>query len=64
MSQPYFKVTLTDAYIVDYRDTGDGINGAAPGDEHERISLTYYKIALTTEPVSKTIAEDYWYAVN
>jgi len=45
---------------VDYRDTGDGINGTAAGDERERISLTYQHIELT-DLDSNTMAEDSWF---
>lgn len=57
-THPYFKITLTDAHIVDYRDAGDGINGTAPGDEHERISLTYRTITLTD--ANGRSVEDMW----
>lgn len=59
-AQPYFEIMLTNAAIVDYRDTGDGINGAAPHDERERISLTYQKIDIT-DLDSHTMAEDLWF---
>jgi type VI secretion system secreted protein Hcp len=59
----YFKIVLTSAIVVDYRDAGDGINGTAPGDEHERISLTYQRIDLT-DPESNTTAEDFWFTAD
>jgi len=60
-ARPYFKIALSDAAVVDYRDTGDGINGAAPRDQRERISLTYGRIELTDlESIPNTMAEDRW----
>jgi type VI secretion system secreted protein Hcp len=58
-THPYFRITLTNAIVVDYKDAGDGINGAATGDERERISLTYQRIELTDLDTS-TVAEDVW----
>jgi type VI secretion system secreted protein Hcp len=58
-THPYFRITLTNAIVVDYKDAGDGINGAATGDERERISLTYQRIELTDLGTS-TVAEDAW----
>lgn len=55
----YFKIALHNAHIVDYKDAGDGINGTAPGDERERISLTYERIELTDLDTG-TVADDYW----
>ena len=57
----YFKITLTNANIVDYKDAGDGINGTGMGEERERISMTYQRIELTDLESSKT-AEDAWTA--
>jgi len=56
----YFKIVLTKAIVVDYRNAGDGINGSAPGDEHERVSMTYQTITLT-DPESNTSWEDSWF---
>lgn len=55
----YYKITLTNASIVEVKDSGDGVNGTVPGDEHERISLSYQKIELT-DLDSGTTAEDDW----
>jgi len=55
----YFKIDLTNARIVEYKDAGDGVNGTAQGDERERISLTYQRIDLT-DIDSNTAAEDFW----
>jgi len=55
----YFRIVLTNAAVVDYKDTGDGINDPANGDERERISLTYQRIELT-DLDSNTTAEDDW----
>ena len=55
----YFKIALTNATIVDYKDAGDGVNGTAAGDERERISMTYQKIELTDLDSNKT-AQDDW----
>ena len=58
----YFEIVLSDAVIVDYRDTGDGINGTAPRDEREHISLTYQRIQLTDlDSIPNTMADDFWY---
>ena len=58
-THPYFRITLTNAIVVDYKDAGDAINGAATGDERERISLTYQRIELTDLDTS-TVEEDAW----
>ena len=55
----YFKIELTNANIVTYKDAGDGINGEAQGDQRERISLTYQRIELT-DLDSKMTAVDDW----
>jgi type VI secretion system Hcp family effector len=55
----YFRITLTNAAIVEIKDSGDGVNGAAQGDERERISLTYQKIVLT-DLDSNTSSSDDW----
>jgi type VI secretion system secreted protein Hcp len=58
-ARAYFKVALTNAHIVEYKDAGDGINGDALGDERERISLAYQRIELT-DLDSNGIASDDW----
>lgn len=58
-SHAYYKVVLTNATIVDLRDSGDGANGAAQGDERERISFVFQKIELT-DLDSGTVAQDDW----
>jgi type VI secretion system secreted protein Hcp len=55
----YFRITLTNAAIVDYKDAGDGSNGTAAGDERERISFTYQRIELI-DLDSNSSAEDDW----
>jgi type VI secretion system secreted protein Hcp len=57
--QAYFKIALTNATIVEIRDSGNGANGTAPGDERERISFSYQKIELT-DLNSNTTAVDDW----
>lgn len=57
----YFRITLTNAAIVDYRNAGDGSNGTAPGDEREHISLTYQRLELT-DLDSNSTAQDAWSA--
>ena len=57
----YFRITLTNAAIVDYRNAGDGSNGTVPGDERERISFTYQRIELT-DLDSNSTAQDSWSA--
>jgi type VI secretion system secreted protein Hcp len=57
--RPYFKIVLTNATIVEVRDSGNGVNGAAQGDERERISFSYQKIELT-DLDSNTTAIDDW----
>jgi type VI secretion system secreted protein Hcp len=57
----YFRVILTNANIVDYKDAGDGLSGDARADERERISLTYEKIEMT-DLDSSTTASDEWAA--
>jgi type VI secretion system secreted protein Hcp len=58
-TRAYFKIVLTNAVIVVYKDAGDGVNGDAHGDEHERISFTYQRIALS-DLESNTTALDNW----
>ena len=55
----YYKITLTNATIVSIKDSGDGVNGTAQGDERERISFAYQKIVLT-DLDSNTSAVDDW----
>ncbi len=57
--RPYYKITLTNATIVAIKDSGDGVNGTAQGDERERISFAYQKIVLT-DLDSNTSAVDDW----
>jgi type VI protein secretion system component Hcp len=49
--------------VVKIKDSGDGVNGAAQGDERERISFTYQKIELT-DLDSNTYAFDDWAISN
>jgi type VI secretion system secreted protein Hcp len=58
-TRAYFKIALTNAAIVEIKDNGNGVNGAAQGDERERISFTYQKIELT-DLDSNTSAIDDW----
>jgi len=58
-SRAYYKITLTNATIVEIKDSGDGVNGAAQGDEHERISFAYQKIELTDLDSSTTAVDDW-----
>jgi len=46
-TRAYYKIVLTNATIVEIKDSGDGVNGTAQGDERERISFAYQKIELT-----------------
>lgn len=55
----YFKIALTNAHIVDYKDAGDGVNGTAPRDERESISLTYQRIELTDLDSNGTATDDW-----
>jgi len=55
----YYKITLTNATVVEIRDSGDGVNGTAQRDERERISFSYQKITLTNLD-SGTSASDDW----
>jgi type VI secretion system secreted protein Hcp len=57
--EAYFKVSLTDAVVVDYRDAGDGADGDVPGDERERVSFTYQKIELTDLSSDTSFADDW-----
>jgi type VI secretion system secreted protein Hcp len=58
-ARAYYKIALTNATIVEVKDSGDGVNGAAEGDERERISFVYQKIELT-DLESNTAAVDDW----
>jgi type VI secretion system secreted protein Hcp len=62
-TRAYFKITLTNAIIVEIKDTGDGVNGVALGDERERISFSYQKIELTDLDSNTTAADD-WTALQ
>jgi len=59
----YYKIVLTNANIVEIKDSGDGVNGAAQGDERERISFVYAKIELT-DLDSNTTAIDDWVSIQ
>jgi type VI protein secretion system component Hcp len=54
---------LTNASVVQIKDSGDGVNGTAQGDERERISFTYQKIELT-DLDSNTTATDDWLSLG
>jgi type VI secretion system secreted protein Hcp len=58
-ARAYFKIALTNATVVEIKDSGNGVNGAAQGDERERISFSYQKIELT-DLDSNTTAVDDW----
>jgi type VI secretion system secreted protein Hcp len=55
----YFKITLTNAAIVDYKDAGNGATGTALGDDRETIKFTYQKIAIE-DLDTNTSATDDW----
>jgi type VI secretion system secreted protein Hcp len=55
----YYKIVLTNASIVEIKDSGDGVNGSAQGDERERISFAYQKIELTDLDSSVTAIDDW-----
>jgi type VI secretion system secreted protein Hcp len=57
--QTYFRIVLTNATVVEIKDSGNGVNGSAQGDERERISFSYQKIELT-DLNSNTSAVDDW----
>jgi type VI secretion system secreted protein Hcp len=61
--RPYFQITLTNAVIVEYKNSGDGVNGDTHSDEHERISFTYQKIALTDLDSGMSATDD-WNAIE
>lgn len=58
-TKAYFKIVLTNARIVEYKDAGDGVNGDTHGDERERIAFTYQKIELTDLDSGTTAADDW-----
>jgi type VI secretion system secreted protein Hcp len=62
-TRAYFKIALTNATIVELKDSGDGVNGAAQGDERERISFSYQKIELTDFDSNITAVDD-WTALQ
>lgn len=53
----YCRITLTNANIVDYKDTAMASTAIRPADERERISLAYQRIELT-DLDTNTSAED------
>jgi len=59
ITRAYYKIVLTNAYIVEVKDSGDGVNGTAPGDERERVSFAYEKIQLT-DLATGTAVTDNW----
>jgi len=59
----YYRITLTNATIVELKDSGDGVNGAAQRDEREHISFAYQKIELT-DLDSNTAAIDDWATID
>jgi len=58
-ARPYFKFALTNATVVEIKDSGNGVNGTSQGDERERISFSYQRIELT-DLNSNTTAIDDW----
>jgi type VI secretion system Hcp family effector len=59
VTRAYYKIALTNATIVEIKDSGDGANGAAHGHEHEHVSFVYQRIELT-DLDSNTVALDDW----
>lgn len=57
--RPYFKFVLTNATVVEVKDSGNGLNGSSQSDERERIAFSYQKIELT-DLNSNTTAIDDW----
>lgn len=55
----YFKFALTNATIVEIKDSGNGVNGTGQGDERERISFSYQKIELTDLNSNSTAVDDW-----
>jgi len=62
-TRAYFKIVLTNAAIVEYKDSGDGLNGDAAGDERERISMVYQRIEMTDLDTNTTTVDD-WSSVT
>lgn len=63
VSHAYFRIKLTNASIVEYKDAGDGVNGDVPGDEHEVISFTYQKLEMTDLDGGITTIDE-WFAAG
>jgi type VI secretion system secreted protein Hcp len=61
--RPYFKIALTNASVVEIKDSGNGVNGTEQTDERERISFSYQKIEWT-DLTSNTTATDDWTSPN
>lgn len=59
LTRAYYRIALTNASIVEVKDSGDGVNGAAHGDEREHISFVYQKIELTDLESNTTAADDW-----
>jgi type VI secretion system secreted protein Hcp len=55
----YFKITLTNAAIVEYKDNGNGVNGTAVGDDRESIQLTYQKIDIEDLDTNTSAVDDW-----
>lgn len=55
----YYRITLTNASVVQVKDSGDGVNGSAPGDELERISFTYQKIEVQDLDSNTAVVDDW-----
>ena len=55
----YYRITLTNASVVQVKDSGDGVNGSAPGDELERVSFTYQKIELQDLDSNTSVIDDW-----
>jgi type VI secretion system secreted protein Hcp len=63
LPRAYFKIVLTNASVVEIKDSGNGVNGTSQSDERERISLSYQKIEWT-DLTSGTTATDDWTSPN
>jgi len=59
VARAYFKIALTNASIIEVKDTGNGANGDAAGDERERISFTYQRIELSDLDTGTTATDDW-----
>ncbi len=59
----YFKIAMTNASVVEIKDSGNGVNGTERTDEREHISFTYQKIEWT-DLTSGTTAVDDWTSPN